>query len=159
MKVNERYLDLRARMELPWATDEGEKLDQAANIGMWAELAGSAPSVLLTNPRVRWEAIDDRTAALVVPLGEHETDRITVRFDAVSGKIRSLKAPRYRSSTSARKVMWIAAHIGTKTIGPADVPAVGMAMWLDQGKPWAFFTAEDVRTNVDVGEYVRARGV
>ena len=85
MKVNERYIDLKAKMELPWMTDEGEKLDQAANIGMWAELAGSAPSVLVTDPRVRWEPIDDDSAVLVVPLGTDATDTFVVRFDPGTG--------------------------------------------------------------------------
>lgn len=70
MKVNERYVDGKALMELPWMKDDGEQLDQAANIGMWAELAASAPSVFLTDPRVRWRAVDDETAILVVPLGK-----------------------------------------------------------------------------------------
>jgi hypothetical protein len=159
MKVNERYIDLKAKMELPWMTDEGEKLDQAANIGMWAELAGSAPSVLITDPRVSWEPIDDDSAVLVVPLGAGSTDTFVVRFDPASGKIASLEAMRYRDSKSDEKILWIAAHEGEGTIGPANVPAIGTATWLDQGKPWASFEAENIRVNVDVGGYVRARGI
>jgi len=159
MKVDERYIDLRARMELPWTTDEGPKLDQAANIGMWAELAGSAPSVLITDSRVRWEPLDGDSAVLVVPLGSEATDTFVVRFDPATHKIASLEAMRYRDSKSDEKILWIAAHKGEETIGPADVPAVGSATWLDQGKPWAYFTAEDIRVNVDVIEYVRARGI
>lgn len=159
MKVNERYIDLTAKMELPWMTDEGGKLDQAANIGMWAELAGATPSVLLTDPRVKWEPVDDDSAVLVVPLGTDDTDTFIVRFDPQTGGIDSLEAMRYRDSKSDHKVLWIAAHEGDATIGPAAVPAVGTATWLDQGKPWARFEAEDIRVNVDVSEYVRARGI
>lgn len=159
MKVNERYIDLKARMELPWTTDEGDKLDQAANIGMWAELAGAAPSVLLTDPRVRWEPVDDHAAVLVVPLGVDDTDTFVVRFDSRTGGVASLEAMRFKDSKSDQKVLWIAAHEGDVTIGPANVPAIGTATWLDQGKPWAKFEAEDIRVNVDVSAYVRARGI
>jgi hypothetical protein len=160
MKINERYVDGTARMELPWMKDEGAKLDQAANIGMWAELAASAPSVLLTDPRVRWQAVDDETAILVVPLGDDATDSFVVRFDPAGGQIASLEAMRYRDSKSAVKVLWIAAYEeGSEPIGDAGVPATGTATWLDQGEPWAYFTAEDIRYNVDVDEYVRARGL
>jgi len=160
MKIDESYIDGKALMELPWTTDEGEKLDQAANIGMWAELAASAPSVFLTDPRVRWQAVDDETAILVVPLGDDATDTFVVRFDPETDQITSLEAMRYHDSKSPAKVLWVAAYEeGSEPIGDAGVPATGMTTWLDQGKPWAYFTAEDIRINVDVDEYLRARGL
>jgi hypothetical protein len=33
------------------------------------------------------------------------------------------------------------------------------ATWMDEGKPWAVFTLEDVAYNVDVSEYIRASGL
>jgi hypothetical protein len=30
--------------------------------------------------------------------------------------------------------------------------------WLDQGKPWAFFSVEQMAYNLDVSAYIRARG-
>ncbi|MCD4739461.1 MAG: hypothetical protein K8R89_09435, partial [Anaerolineae bacterium] len=77
MKVNEWYLDGEARMELPAGVIENEpKVDMAANLGLWGE-AVWLPSILVTDPRVYWEAIDDTTARLVVPFGEEE-DTFTV---------------------------------------------------------------------------------
>ena len=67
MKVNEWYLDGKARMELPVGVIENEpKIDMAANLALWGE-AIWLPSILITDPRVRWEAIDDTTARLIVP--------------------------------------------------------------------------------------------
>lgn len=159
LKVNERYIDGVAGMELPWQTDEGARLDQAANLGMWAELASAAPAVLVTDARVRWEAIDDETALLYVPLGETGSDAFVVRFDPGSGRIAMLEAMRYRDSKSAGKVLWIAANEGDRTVADTALPAVGSATWLDQGRPWAVFTAEDIRTNVDVESYLRQPGL
>jgi len=160
MKIDERYVDGEALMQLPWTTDAGEKLDQAANIGMWAELASAAPSVFLTDPRVSWQAIDDETAALVVPFGADSTDTFVVRFDPETAQIASLEAMRYKDSKSPAKVLWIAGYDeDSPPIGEAGVPATGTATWLDQGEPWAYFTAEDIRVNVDVDEYLRARGL
>jgi hypothetical protein len=34
----------------------------------------------------------------------------------------------------------------------------GAATWFDDGRPWAVFNAENVVYNVDVGEYIRAKG-
>jgi hypothetical protein len=159
MKVNERYVDGKSLMELPWATDEGPKVEQAANLGMWAELSAAAPAVLLTDPRVQWKPVDENTAVLVVPLGDEATDTFVVRFDPGSGDIVHLEAMRYQASSSERKVLWIAAGSGEKRIGPAKSLAVGSATWLSTGKPWAFFETEELRFNVDVTEYLRSRGL
>ena len=45
-----------------------------------------------------------------------------------------------------------------ENITGTNLSATGSATWLDQGKPWAMFTAEDVVYNVDVSEYIRQRG-
>jgi len=137
----------------------GPRLEQAANIGMWAELSSAAPSVLLTDPRVQWEPVDDETAILVVPLGSRATDSFVVRFDSATGDIATMEAMRYRDSESERKILWIAASEGERRIGAAHSRAVGTATWLDQGRPWASFEAEDVRYNVDVRDHLRQRGL
>lgn len=159
LKVNERYLDGESLMELPWGTSSGPKVEQAANIGMWAELSSSAPSVFLTDGRVRWEPVDNDTAVLVVPLGDDQIDRFIVRFNAAHTRMEMLEAMRYREATSEHKVLWIASGVGDKTIGAARTQAVGAATWMDQGRPWAYFEAEDIRYNTDVSDYVKDRGL
>lgn len=84
MKVNERYVDGKSRLELPFGVTEGEpKVDQAANLGLWAESIWF-PSLLATDPRERWEAVDETTALLVVPFSTGE-ERFVVRFDPRRG--------------------------------------------------------------------------
>jgi hypothetical protein len=73
MRVNEHYVGGTGRMELPWGVDEGQQIDQGANLSMWAETLVSLPAALLTDPRVRWEPLDQATAVLVVPFGEVDT--------------------------------------------------------------------------------------
>ena len=69
MKVNEHYLDGRSRLELPFGVSEGPKVDQGANLALWTE-AVWMPAVWVTDPRVRWEAVDEYSAVLVVPFAE-----------------------------------------------------------------------------------------
>jgi hypothetical protein len=157
MKVNEYYLDGNARMELPVSVIENEpKVDMAANLGLWGESVW-LPSIFITDPRVRWEAIDDTTARLVVPFGEEE-DTFTVSFDAQTGLIRMLQAMRYREATDESKIPWRNEPLGWQTFHGIKIPSPASVTWLDEGTPWSVWTIEDVAYNVDVSEYIRARG-
>ncbi len=159
LSVDERYIDGRALVELPLGgSDEGPECDQAANLGMWAELAAAAPSVLVTDPRVSWHPVDDETAQLDVPLDEAGTDSFMVRFDPDTGALRQLETWRYRSSREGEKILWIAAVEPGPTVGPHRLPAVGTATWADQGQPWARFVTEELRTDVDVSAALLQRG-
>jgi hypothetical protein len=79
-------LDGHDHLELPSGVVENEpKVDMAANANLWGE-AVWFPSVYVTDPRVRREAIDLATARLIVPFEQAE-ERITVRFDPATGLI------------------------------------------------------------------------
>jgi hypothetical protein len=80
LNINAYYLDGEARMEVPFGVTEGEpKVNQGANLASWRESLFWLPSILLTDPRVRWEPVDENTALPVVPFGE-EQERFVVRF-------------------------------------------------------------------------------
>jgi hypothetical protein len=158
MKVNEQYLDGHSRLELPFGTIENElKMDEAANLGLWAESIW-LPSILLSDPRVRWQTVDATTAGLVVLFGQEE-ERFTVTFDPESGRLLALETWRYREAKDKEKIPWRNEVLGWQTFHGIQIPSPGSATWLDQGRPWAVFTVEDVAYNVDVSEYVRGRGL
>ena len=157
MKVNEWYLDSKARMELPVGVIENEpKIDMAANLGLWAE-AVWLPSIFITDPRVRWEAVDEATARLIVPFGEKEEPFI-VRFDPQTGLIRTMEATRYREAADEAKIPWRNEPLDWQTFHGIMIPSPAATTWLDEGTPWAVWTIEDVAYNVNVSEYIRARG-
>lgn len=106
MQVNEHFLDDRARLELPFGVTENEpKVDQAANLSLWAESIWF-PAIFLTDLRVRWEAVDEVTAMLVVPFGNDE-ERLLVRFDPATGLVQLFEAMRYKAADSAGKTLWL----------------------------------------------------
>jgi hypothetical protein len=139
LKVNEDYVDGNARQELPWAVaTDNPKLDQGANLGMWAEIMEWLPSVLVTDPRVRWEAVDDDTALLVVPF-DGQADHFLVRFSPTTGDILYWETMRYADG-EGEKTLWIN---GT---------------WFEDGSPWFMISEEDVVYNVDVDTSLSAKG-
>ncbi len=153
MPVREEYIDGRSLMDIPIiGQDEGPQVEQAANLGMWAELAAAAPAVLVTHPGVAWRGVDDTRAMLQVPFGAEGHDEFAAHFDPRSGELRELHGWRFRDSRAPAKVLWIArCEPGAKVPG-TGVPAVGTATWADQGRPWARFVTEDIRLNVDVSQ-------
>ena len=158
LKVNEGYVDGKSFWEGPGASIyDDASTNQAANLAVWAE-ASWFPSIWLTDERVRWEAVDEGTALLFVPF-EDQTENFVVRFNPETGLIDTMEAMRYRDSGGqARKILWMTRTEPGEYISGTKLGAVGSATWLDQGKPWATFTLEEVNYNVDVSEYIRQRG-
>jgi len=156
MKVNEHYLGGKSRLELPFGVEEGPKVDQGANLGLWAETLW-LPSIFITDPRVRWEPIDEETALLIVPFGEKE-QRFVARFDPETGMLHFLESMRYKGTESERKTLWINGALQWSIVAGNTTPAFSAATWFDEGTPWAVFTVEDIRYNVDVEDYIRAKG-
>jgi hypothetical protein len=156
MKVNERYLGGKSRLELPFGIEEGPKVDQAANLGLWAETLW-VPAIFVTDPRVRWEPVDNQTALLIVPFGEQE-QQFVARFDPETGMLRFLESMRYKGTDSESKTLWINEALQWGAVQGNTTAVVSAATWFDEGTPWAVFTVEDLRTNVDIQEYIQAKG-
>jgi hypothetical protein len=157
LRVNERYLDGVSRMELPFGVTEDEpKVNQAANLGLWAE-AMWFPSILVTDPRVRWEPINADTAILVIPFGE-TVERFIVRFDPDSGLLDLLESMRFKGAERESKTLWFNQALAWDTIDEYKIPSVGAITWFDEGTPWAVFTVESLTYNADVQDDIRARG-
>jgi hypothetical protein len=158
MRVNESYVDGNSHFELPIGTfDNDPGITQGAVLGLWAE-ANWFPSIWITDSRVRWASVDDHTALLYVPFGGTQ-ENFVVRFDPASGLLDTMEAMRYRDpGAQARKILWITKNVNDQFLEGTKISAVGSATWFDQGKPWAVFTMEEVKYNVDVSAYIRQKG-
>ncbi len=158
LKVNEGYIEGESYFESPMGSYRDDpNTNQAANLSLWAE-AAMFPAILVTDPRVRWAPVDDQTALLYVPFEEGE-DTFVVRFNPQSGLIDAMEAMRYREPGEDKpKILWITRYEPGPTLPGSKMGATGSTTWLDQGRPWAVFTAEQAVFNADVSRYIRQRG-
>jgi hypothetical protein len=157
MKVNEFYLDGKSRLELPFGVTEGEpKVNQAANLGLWAESV-CMPSIFITDPRVIWDPVDESTALLRVPDGDNE-ETFVVRFDSQTGLLSYTESMRHKNAADEFNALWINEAQKWENIDGELTLVIGAITWMDEGVPWAVFSADEVVYNVDVGEYIRIKG-
>lgn len=149
LKVDERYVDGRARFALPVGVLEDDPdLDSAANQGLWAETL-TYPAAYLTDPRVRWEPIDDGAARLRVPFRDGE-QALTVHFDQQTRLATRIEADRRYADASRGYVRWWGTVGAWSELRGALVPVRQSARWADQERPWLELTLEDVVFNADV---------
>ncbi len=156
LAVNEHFLNGTARLELPFGVSEGPAVDQGANLALWAEAAWM-PAVWITDPQARWEPVDDHTALLVVPFNEAE-ERFVVRFEPDTGMMALMESMRYKGEDDTHKVLWLNEARTWTTVDGNPTPGLTTVTWLDEGTPWAVLTTESVIYNVDVREYIGAKG-
>jgi hypothetical protein len=152
LKINEGILDGKSFFESPMGTSYADpNTNQAANLAVWAE-AGWFPAVWITDPRSRWQAVDEHTAILFVPFEDGE-ESFVVRFNPQTGLVDLMEAMRYKAQGDVNKVLWLT----NESQGDGQLK-VSYATWLDDGRPWAALALENIQFNLDVSEYIRARG-
>ena len=65
---------------------------------------------------------------------------------------------RYHGPESQSKTLWLNEAREWSQVNETLLNKTGAAIWMDDGKPWAVFTIADIVYNVDVSEYIRAKG-
>ena len=158
MKVDEGYIDGVSFFESPMGSNYDEvNANQGANLALWAE-AVWFPSLWVTDPRVRWESVDNYSALLYIPYEKTE-ESFLVRFNPQTGLIDMMEVMRYRDLGQGQpKILWIVSTEESEPVSGTNINSTGSVMWLDQGKPWAFFTVEELIYNIDVSSYILQKG-
>jgi hypothetical protein len=131
------------------------KVDSAANQGLWGETM-FFPAVFLTDPRLRWEAVDDATARLYVPLGSEE-QVFTLTFNPGTGMLQRMETLRYRDEKLGM-VRWWGEMTQEQDSAGMPVRTSFSVTWEDEGTPWLVADIEEIVFNSDVSDYIRQEG-
>jgi hypothetical protein len=127
------FVDDRGLMVVGRSVQTGPTFDQGARIAMWGE-ALIFPGAWLTRADVAWEAIDDRSARLVVPSAEGHLP-IRVDFDASTGLPRRCVADRYKGNGPLTR--WSGSWSDWRVSGDGVLAPYRMAVrWADEAHPW-----------------------
>lgn len=148
LRAEDIYVDGRGSVIAAGRTlGAGPEVDQGANMTLWAEGIWF-PSILLTDPRVRWEVVDSRTARLLFPF-ETEEDSMLCHFSPETGLLSEITALRYREPGGEREP-WRIQFTEWREYQGIKVPSQLWVTWEEQGQPWAHFTVEGLEYNVDL---------
>jgi hypothetical protein len=149
MTVNERYLDGVSILDLPGEyVENDEKINRSANQGFWGEVLAWVPSIVFTDERIRWEAISDTSARLILPDADAE-EMFTVSFDPETGLITDINALRYQDSRSIDRSRWSNRTMEWGEMNGIQVPVRAQTQWNDE-PPWAEWHIEQIIYNTDV---------
>ncbi|MCB2209777.1 hypothetical protein KQH62_02680 [bacterium] len=152
LTINETYIDGKSRLELPFGVSEGSKIDQGANLALWAE-AVWMPSVWVTNPDAHWAAMDNNAATLTVPFGS-DKETFIVSFDPKTGLLKRMESMRYKNEESEEKTLWINEVLEWDELDGRLIPVVTAITWKDEGSPWAILTVEEIAYNEVVESFL-----
>jgi hypothetical protein len=65
---------------------------------------------------------------------------------------------RHKNAADEFNALWINEAQKWENIDGELTLVIGAITWMDEGIPWAVFSADEVVYNVDVGEYIRIKG-
>jgi uncharacterized protein DUF6544 len=150
------FVDGRGVMRIGRTLKRGPSYDRGALIAMWAE-ALTFPSAWLDRTDVRWEAIDDTTARLVVRFDDGDVP-ITVTFDPVTGLPDLCFAERHKGDGPLTP--WIGVWRDWRVADGVLAPRRLVVQWLDEPVPWLAITVRSIAIDAPVdAELDRARQV
>jgi hypothetical protein len=150
LRAVDHYEDGMGSLTVGGKREAGPNVDQAADLVLWAESVWM-PSVLFTTPGLRWQAVDETRARLLVPYGKREHE-ITWHFDAGSGLLTHLTSFRFKSTQSRWKTAWRVDMRQYATFQQIRIPSSIAITWEDEGRPWAIFDVADMAYDSPVSE-------
>jgi len=151
MRGSETWINGVGLFQMGEREESGERVDQGQLLTLWADMIW-LPSIFVHNQQIRWLAVDDHTARLVIPYKD-QTESIDVHFDPVSGRMTHLTALRF-TDESPEKEPWRVDLLEWSEINGLTIPNHTDNAWGETGSPWSYWTVDGVSYNVNVDEHL-----
>ena len=146
------YVGGHGLMKVGPSVQTGIEFDQGALIALWGE-ALCFPAAWERRTDIRWEAVDEHTARLVVQGPEGEIP-ITVGFDPSTGYPASCTADRYKAK--GPKIGWTGRFGDWRRFdGGVLAPGRFEVQWADEPYPWIEIRTTSVSVNAPVDDALR----
>lgn len=150
MRIHERNLEGHTQLDLAviGQVNDQPKTNRAAIQGYWAETLAWMPAIVLADSQVRWEAIDETSARLMLP-DLDDIEAFTVRFDAETGLMTEVETMRYQDESHPERWRWFNRILEWGEVDGMRVAVRSQTQWNDAA-PWATWEVEQAALNVDV---------
>ena len=146
------YVGGHGLMKIGPSVQTGVEFDQGALIALWGE-ALCFPAAWENRTDIRWEAVDENTARLIVPGPEGEIP-ITVGFDADTGYPAYCTADRYKAT--GPKVGWTGMFSDWRRFERGVLaPGRFQVQWADEPYPWIEIETTSLSVNAPVSDALR----
>jgi hypothetical protein len=164
MRSMDGFAGGKGRLEMGERAETGAWVDQAQALALWSE-AVWMPSVLVHDPRIRWDAAGENAARLVFPL-ESGPESLMAYFDSTSGLLTHFTAQRYtvesdgapgaaHSTAGAPPLIlepWHFDLLEWKRFQGLLLPSQVSLARGETGTPWLYWSLDGVAYNVNVSD-------
>jgi hypothetical protein len=157
MNVHERFLNGQAILDVPGERIEDDPFtDSASRQGYWAEVLAWVPAIVLHEPQIRWDVVDENTVRMIIPDAPDE-EALLVSFDPESRLIQTISAMRYGSIVAGQREQWRCRGLEWSLIDGVPTMERSDIRWNDDA-PWVVWQVEQVALNVDVAARMQQFG-
>jgi hypothetical protein len=154
MSGTDRYVQGQGDFSLGEQVEHSEEGNRSQALVLWAEMVW-LPSVLVQDPQIRWEMVDEHSARLAVPVGTG-IERLLFHFDPLTGRMTHLEGTRLRPE-SGEQEPWRMDLLAWKEFQGMLIPEQISVAWGESGSPWSYWTLDGVAYNVHVDDQLGER--
>jgi hypothetical protein len=153
MHGTDQSIDGQGSMVVNGERTTDDETSQGALAILWLEAACS-PGLYVTDPRLRWEGLDEHKARLIYPSLAGE-EFLVYDFSPSTGLPVRVSTMRYKRAGEP-KYPWHSDLLEWRRFETGLTPSRISVTWEDEGEPWSYWTTEGIATNVDVSPQIEA---